>query len=54
MRQIVQVCDMLFHQIVGAVALLLFLGISGADCLVPNARMSDAEKISCQQMVSVI
>src|ERR1700719_494924 len=40
----------LFHQIVAAVALLLFLGVSGADCLVPNARMSDAEKICCQQM----
>jgi hypothetical protein len=40
----------LFHQIVAAVALLLFLGVSGADCLVPNARVSDAEKICCQQM----
>ena len=40
----------LFYQIVAATALLLFLGVSGADCLVPNARMSDAEKVCCQQM----
>lgn len=40
----------LFHQIVVAAALLLFLGVSRADCLVPNAGMSDAEKTCCQQM----
>jgi hypothetical protein len=40
----------LIYQIVAATVLLLFLGVSGADCLVPNARMSDAEKICCQQM----
>jgi hypothetical protein len=39
-----------FYQIVAATVLLLFLGVSGADCLVPNARMSDAEKMCCQQM----
>jgi hypothetical protein len=40
----------LIYQIVAATVLLLFLGVSGADCLVPNAQMSDAEKICCQQM----
>jgi hypothetical protein len=40
----------LIHQIVAATILLLFLGVSGADCLVPNARMSDSEKMCCQQM----
>jgi hypothetical protein len=40
----------LIHQIVAATVLLLFLGVSGVDCLVPNARMRDAEKICCQQM----
>ena len=40
----------LIYQIVAATVLLLLLGVSGADCLVPNARMSDAEKICCQQM----
>jgi hypothetical protein len=40
----------LIYQIVAATVLLLFLGGSGADCLVPNARMSDAEKTCCQQM----
>src|ERR1700745_3236711 len=40
----------LIYQIVAATVLLLFLGVSGADCLVSNARMSDAEKICCQQM----
>lgn len=40
----------LIYQIVAATVLLLFLGVSDADCLVPNARMSDAEKICCQQM----
>jgi hypothetical protein len=39
-----------FHQIVTAVMLLLFLAVSGPDCLVPNARMSDAEKACCRQM----
>jgi hypothetical protein len=39
-----------FCQIVAATVLLLFLGVSGADCLVPNVRMSDAEKMCCQQM----
>jgi hypothetical protein len=38
------------YQIVAATVLLLFLGVSGADCLVPNARMSDAEKMCCQKM----
>src|SRR5271155_2696647 len=38
------------YQIVAATVLLLFLGVSGADCLVPNPRISDAEKICCQQM----
>jgi len=40
----------LFYQIVAATMLLLFIGVSGADCLVPNARMSAAEKTCCQQM----
>jgi hypothetical protein len=40
----------LIYQIVVATVLLLSLGVSGADCLVPNARMSDAEKTCCQQM----
>jgi hypothetical protein len=40
----------LINQIVAATVLLLVLGASGADCLVPNARMSDAEKMCCQQM----
>jgi hypothetical protein len=40
----------LIYQIVAATILLLFLGVSGADCLVPNVRMSDAEKMCCQQM----
>ena len=40
----------LIYQIVAATLLLLFLGVSGADCLVPNARMSNAEKICCQRM----
>jgi hypothetical protein len=40
----------LIYQIVAATVLLLFLGVSGADCLVSNGRMSDAEKICCQQM----
>jgi hypothetical protein len=38
------------YQIVAATMLLLFLGASGADCLVPNARMSSAEKACCLQM----
>jgi hypothetical protein len=40
----------LFYQIVVATMLLLFPGVSGANCLVPNARMSVAEKMCCQQM----
>ena len=40
----------LIYQIVATTLLLLFLGVSGADCLVPNVRMSDAEKMCCQQM----
>src|SRR6266481_2950080 len=40
----------LIYQVLAATVLLLFLGVSGADCLVSNARMSDAEKICCQQM----
>jgi hypothetical protein len=39
-----------FFQIVAVTVLLLFLGVSGADCLVPNARMTDTEKACCQQM----
>jgi hypothetical protein len=38
------------YQIVAATMLLLFLGASGADCLVPNGRMSAAEKACCLQM----
>jgi hypothetical protein len=38
------------YQIVAATMLLLFLGIAGTDCLVPNARMNAAEKACCQQM----
>lgn len=38
------------YQIVAATMLLLFLGVPGVDCLVPNARMSTAEKACCQQM----
>src|SRR4051794_3885274 len=40
----------LIYQIVATTVLLLFLGVSGVDCLVPNARMSAAEKACCQQM----
>ena len=40
----------LIYQFVAATLLLLFLGVSGVDCLVPNVRMSDAEKMCCQQM----
>jgi hypothetical protein len=40
----------LFYQIVAGIALLLFIGVSGAGCFVPNAPMSDAEKVCCQQM----
>jgi hypothetical protein len=36
-------------QIVAATMLLMFFGASGADCLVPNAGMSDTEKACCQQ-----
>jgi hypothetical protein len=37
-------------QIVAAMMLMLFFGVSGAGCLVPDARMSVAEKACCQQM----
>jgi len=40
----------LFRQIVAAVILLLFVGVSSADCLATNAPMSSAEKACCQQM----
>ncbi|MDQ2840718.1 MAG: hypothetical protein M3Y72_06705 [Acidobacteriota bacterium] len=40
----------LFFQIVAAAMLLLFLGVSEADCLTPNAGMSNAEKACCRQM----
>jgi hypothetical protein len=40
----------LIYQIVAATMLLLFLGVPGADCLVPNVQMSDAEKMCCQKM----
>jgi hypothetical protein len=40
----------LIYQIVATTVLLLFLGVSGADCWVTHARMSDAEKICCRQM----
>ena len=40
----------LIYQIVAAAMLLLFLGVPGADCLVPNVQMSDAEKMCCQKM----
>jgi hypothetical protein len=33
-----------FYQFAAAVMLLLFFGVSGADCLIPNAQMSAAEK----------
>jgi hypothetical protein len=39
-----------FYQTVAATILLLFLGVSGADCLVPSAQMSNAEKTCCQRM----
>jgi hypothetical protein len=39
-----------FYQFAAAVMLLLFFGVSGADCLVPNAQMSAAEKACCRQM----
>jgi hypothetical protein len=38
------------YQIVAVTMLLQFLGVAGADCLVPNARMNAAEKACCQQM----
>lgn len=37
-------------QIVAATMLLMFFGASGADCLVPGARMGKAEKACCQRM----
>lgn len=40
----------LIYQIVAATLLLLFLGVPGADCLVPNVQMSDAEKMCCQKI----
>ncbi|MGC1294449.1 MAG: hypothetical protein WA869_05350 [Alloacidobacterium sp.] len=40
----------IIYQIVSVTVLLLFLGASGVDCLVPNARMSASEKACCQQM----
>ena len=39
-----------FYQFAAAVMLLLFFGVTGADCLVPNAQMSAAEKACCHQM----
>jgi hypothetical protein len=39
-----------FYQFAAAVMLLLFFGVTGADCLVPNAQMSAAEKACCRQM----
>jgi len=38
------------YQIVAAMMLLLIFGVSGANCLVPDAQMSAAEKACCQQM----
>ena len=38
------------YQVVAATMLLFFLGVAGVDCLVPNARMSAAEKECCQKM----
>lgn len=40
----------LTYQIVVAAVLLLILGVSGADCLVPSAQMTLAERACCQQM----
>jgi len=40
----------LLYQIVAATMLFLVLGVSGADCLAPNAKMSDAEKACCRKM----
>jgi hypothetical protein len=37
-------------QIVAAMMLFLLLGVSGADCLGPNAGMIDAEKACCRKM----
>jgi hypothetical protein len=39
-----------FYQFAAAVMLLLFFGVSGTDCLIPNAQMSAAEKACCRQM----
>lgn len=39
-----------FSQIVATSLLLLIIGASGTNCLVPNAQMSDAEKSCCRQM----
>jgi hypothetical protein len=37
------------HQIVAAMTLLLVFGVSGADCLVPNAQMSATEKVAASR-----
>src|SRR5215472_7338343 len=39
-----------FRQIIVAVMMLLFIWVSGADCLLPNTSMSSTEKACCQQM----
>lgn len=39
-----------FYQIVATAVLMLLLGVSGAECLVPDAQMSAAEKVCCRQM----
>ena len=40
----------LLHQLVSVVALFLFLGAAGTECLALNAPMNDSEKACCQQM----
>jgi hypothetical protein len=40
----------LFHQLVSVLALFLFLGAAGTECLALNAPMNDSEKACCQQM----
>ena len=40
----------LFRLSVAVMMLLMLFGVSEVDCLVPNARMSAAEKACCQQM----
>jgi hypothetical protein len=39
-----------FYQSVAVTLLLLIIGVSGSDCLVQGAQMSQAEKACCRKM----